>query len=217
VAHDLKAPIINLRQLLDLLMQDYHSKSKTIEKNAVLTSLLNESLSKLETVLEDVSSILQTRDDSIAQKKVVFSVSKYVKKAVKEFKKALTEVNAEVTFSIDQSIKLNFPLTDFSTILFNLIENAIKFRDPNRTLKIDFIVTETHDEVILKIKDNGLGFDEKVAKGKLFVFYQRMHGKIEGKGLGLQIVRNIMDIHEGQIHFMSQTGLGSIFLLNFKK
>jgi DNA-binding response OmpR family regulator/two-component sensor histidine kinase len=217
VAHDLKAPIINLRQLLDLLMQDYHSKSKTIEKNTVLTSLLNESLSKLETVIEDVSSILQTRDDSIAQKKVVFSVSKYVKKAVEEFKKALTEVNAEVTFSIDQSIKLNFPLTDFSTILFNLIENAIKFRDPNRTLKIDFIVTETHDEVILKIKDNGLGFDEKVAKGKLFVFYQRMHGKIEGKGLGLQIVRNIMDIHEGQIHFMSQTGLGSIFLLNFKK
>jgi len=217
VAHDLKAPVINLRQLLDLLMQDYHNNSQTKEKNTVLTSLLNESLTKLETVMEDVSSILKTREESNAQKKVVFSVSKYVKKAVDEFKEVLNEIDADVTFSIDNSIKLNFPLTDFSTILFNLIENAIKFRDPDRTLKINFIVTETHDEVILKIKDNGLGFDEKIAKGKLFVFYQRMHSKIEGKGLGLQVVRNIMDAHDGQIHFMSQTGVGSIFLLNFKK
>lgn len=217
VAHDLKAPVINLRQLLDLLLQDYHNKSQSKEKNTVLMSLLNESLTKLETVMEDVSGILKTREDSYAQKKVVFSVARYIKKAVDEFKDTLNEINAEVTYSIDSSIKLNFPLTDFATILFNLIENAIKFRDPNRTLKINFTVTETHEEVILKIKDNGLGFDEKMAKGKLFVFYQRMHSKIEGKGLGLQVVRNIMDTHAGQIHFMSQTGLGSIFLLNFKK
>ena len=217
VAHDLKAPVINLRQLLDLLMQDYQGKSQTKEKNTVLTSLLNESLSKLETVMEDVSGLLKTREDSYAQKKVVFSVAKYVKKSVDEFKEILSDIKAEVTYSIDNNIKLNFPLSDFSTILYNLIENAIKFRDPNRTLKINFIVTETHNEVILKIKDNGLGFNEKMAKGKLFVFYQRMHKKIEGKGLGLQLVRNIMDTHSGQIHFMSETGVGSIFLLNFKK
>lgn len=216
VAHDLKAPVVNLRQLLDLLLQDYHSKSQLKEKNTVLMSLLNESLTKLETVMDDVSGILKTREESYAQKKVVFSVAKYVKKAVDEFKDILKEINAEVTYSINNTIKLNFPLTDFSTILFNLIENAIKFRDPNRTLSINFTVTETHDEVILKIKDNGLGFDEKMAKGKLFVFYQRMHSKIEGKGLGLQVVKNIMEAHSGQIHFMSQAGLGSIFILNFK-
>lgn len=217
VAHDLKAPVINIRQLLDLLLQDYHSKSQLKEKNTVLMSLLNESLTKLETVMDDVSGILKAREDSYAQKKVIFSVAKYVKKSVDEFKDILKEINAEVTYNIDNTIKLNFPLTDFSTILFNLIENAIKFRDPNRTLNINFTVTETHDEVILKIKDNGLGFDEKMAKGKLFVFYQRMHSKIEGKGLGLQLVRNIMDTHSGQIHFMSQAGLGSIFILNFKQ
>lgn len=216
VAHDLKAPVINLRQLLDLLLQDYHSKSQLKEKNTVLMSLLNESLTKLETVMDDVSGILKAREDSYAQKKVVFSVAKYVKKSVDEFKDILKEINAEVTYNIDNAIKLNFPLTDFSTILFNLIENAIKFRDPNRTLNINFTVTETHDELILKIKDNGLGFDEKMAKGKLLVFYQRMHSKIEGKGLGLQLVRNIMETHSGQIHFMSQAGLGSIFILNFK-
>jgi len=217
VAHDLKAPVINLRQLLDLLLQDYHMKNQTIEKNNVLLSLLNESLTKLETVMEDVSGILKSREESATNKKVVFSVAKYVKKAVEEFQEVLSKINAEVTYSIDKNIQLNFPLNEFASILFNLIENAIKFRDPNRTLKINFIVTETHDEVILKIKDNGLGFDEKIAKGKLFVFYQRMHSKIEGKGLGLQLVRNIMDSHSGEIHFMSQTGVGSIFLLNFKK
>ena len=217
VAHDLKAPVINLRQLLDLLLQNYHLKSKTKDKDHVLLSLLNESLNKLETVMEDVSGILKAREESAIQKKVVFSVAKYAKKAVNEFKDVLKDINAEVSFHIESNLRLNFPLSDFSTILYNLIENAIKFRDPERTLNLNFTASETHDEIILKIKDNGLGFDEKMAKGKLFVFYQRMHSQIEGKGLGLQLVRNIMDSHNGQVHFMSATGSGSTFLLNFKK
>jgi signal transduction histidine kinase len=217
VAHDLKAPVINLRQLLDLLLQNYHLKSKTKDKDHVLLSLLNESLNKLETVMEDVSGILKAREESAIQKKVVFSVAKYAKKAVNEFKDVLKDINAEVSFHIESNLRLNFPLSDFSTILYNLIENAIKFRDPKRTLNLNLTASETHDEIILKIKDNGLGFDEKMAKGKLFVFYQRMHSQIEGKGLGLQLVRNIMDSHNGQVHFMSEAGSGSTFLLNFKK
>jgi signal transduction histidine kinase len=217
VAHDLKAPVINLRQLLDLLLQNYHLKSKTKDKDHVLLSLLNESLDKLETVMEDVSGILKAREESAIQKKVVFSVAKYAKKSVNEFKDVLKDINAEVSFNIESSLRLNFPLSDFSTILYNLIENAIKFRDPERALNLNFTASETHDEIILKIKDNGLGFDEKIAKGKLFVFYQRMHSQIEGKGLGLQLVRNIMDSHDGQVNFISAAGSGSTFLLNFKK
>lgn len=217
VAHDLKAPVINLRQLLDLLLQNNHLKAKPQDKDHVLMSLLNESLNKLETVMEDVSGILKAREESATQKKEIFSVAKHVKKAVDEFKDVLKEINGEISFNIESSLKLNFPISDFSIILYNLIENAIKFRDPERTLNINFTATETHDEVILKIKDNGLGFDEKIAKGKLFVFYQRMHSKIEGKGLGLQLIRNIMDSHSGQVHFMSKAGTGSTFVLNFKK
>jgi DNA-binding response OmpR family regulator/anti-sigma regulatory factor (Ser/Thr protein kinase) len=217
VAHDLKAPVINIRQLLDLLLQDYHLKAKTKEKDHVLMGLLNESLNKLETVMEDVSGILKAREESAIQKKVIFSVAKYVKKSVNEFKNVLNEIEADISINIESSLKLNFPLTDFSTILYNLIENAIKFKDPNRSLSLNFTASETHDEIILKIKDNGLGFDEKIAKGKLFVFYQRMHSQIEGKGLGLQLVRNIMDSHGGQVHFISEAGAGSTFLINFKK
>ncbi len=217
VAHDLKAPVINIRQLLDLLLQDYNLKSSKQDKDHVLMGLLNESLSKLETIMEDVSGILKAREESAIQKKTLFSVVKYVKKSVDEFKDLLKEIDVNISYTIESSLRLNFPLTDFTTILYNLIENAIKFRDSNRPLSIHFSATETHDEIILKIKDNGLGFDEKIAKGKLFVFYQRMHSKIEGKGLGLQLVRNIMDSHAGQVHFMSEAGNGSTFLLNFKK
>lgn len=218
VAHDLKAPIITLRQLLDILLQDLHknppAKNKMID---VLMNLLNESLSKLETVMEDVSVILKAREDSYAHEKVVFSVANHVRKTVDKFNKELQNIQAEVNFCIDKNIQLNFSLSDFSIIIFNLIENAIKFSDPKRPLKIDFMASETHEEVILKIKDNGLGFDEKAANGKLFVLYQKMHSEIKGKGLGLQIVRNILDSHNGDIHFMSKPGLGTVFQLNFKK
>jgi DNA-binding response OmpR family regulator/two-component sensor histidine kinase len=215
VAHDLKAPVINIRQLLDLLLEHYNLQSKTNERDQVLLGLLNESLNKLETVMEDVSGILKVREESSSQKKVVFSIAKYVKKTLDEFKNDLEEINAEVSFEIDSSLKLNFPLSDFRTILFNLIENSIKFRDPERVLILNITAIESLDEIILKIEDNGLGFDEKIAKGKLFVFYQRMHSHIEGKGLGLQLIRNIMDSHAGKVNFISKTGVGSTFLLNF--
>jgi signal transduction histidine kinase/DNA-binding NarL/FixJ family response regulator len=216
VAHDLKAPVVNIRQLVDLILQDVNQRPNKSDKNIGLLSMLNESLVKLETVMEDVSTILKAREESSKQNSTVFSVEKYVKKAAKEFKQTLTEINAEFSFDIDSTIKLNFPLSEFSIILFNLIENAIKFRDPARPLKILILASKTKNELILTIKDNGIGFDEKLAKGKLFSFYQKLNSKIEGKGLGLQIIRNILDHYNGKIEFKSQPGIGSIFQLTFK-
>jgi signal transduction histidine kinase/DNA-binding NarL/FixJ family response regulator len=216
VAHDLKAPVVNIRQLVDLILQDVNQKPNKSDKNIGLLSMLNESLVKLETVMEDVSTILKAREESSKQNSTVFSVEKYVKKAAKEFKQTLTEINAEFSFDIDSTIKLNFPLSEFSIILFNLIENAIKFRDPARPLKILILASKIKNELILTIKDNGMGFDEKLAKGKLFSFYQKLNSKIEGKGLGLQIIRNILDHYNGKIEFKSQPGIGSIFQLTFK-
>lgn len=216
VAHDLKAPVINLRQLVDLILHDVNQKPNKSDKNIVLLSMLNESLVKLETVMRDVSTILKAREESSKQNSTVFSVEKYVKKAAKEFKQQLTEIDAEISFDIDSTITLNFPISEFSIILFNLIENAIKFRDPARPLKILILASKIKNELILTIKDNGMGFDEKLAKGKLFSFYQKLNSKIEGKGLGLQIIRNILDHYNGKIEFKSQPGIGSIFQITFK-
>jgi CheY-like chemotaxis protein len=216
VAHDLKAPVVNIRQLVDLILQDVNQRPNKSDKNIGVLSMLNESLVKLETVMEDVSTILKAREESSKQNSIVFSVEKYVKKAAKEFKQKLTETNAEISFAIDSTIKLNFPLSEFSIILFNLIENAIKFRDPARPLKILILASKIKNELILTIKDNGMGFDEKLAKGKLFSFYQKLNSNIEGKGLGLQIIRNILDHYNGKIEFKSQPGIVSIFQLTFK-
>jgi len=215
VAHDLKAPVINIRQLLDLIFQEKMENKGNESKVGVLMNLLNESIIKLETVIEDVSSILKTREEILKEQKVVFSVKKQVKKILNQFQDKITELGAEIVYSIDDSIKLNFPLNEFSTILINLIDNAIKFRNPKRKLKIDLCALKTENGISLKIKDNGLGFDEKNARGKLMVFYQKMHSNIEGKGLGLQIVKNILENHNGEIQYISQSGVGTVFQLIF--
>jgi CheY-like chemotaxis protein/anti-sigma regulatory factor (Ser/Thr protein kinase) len=216
VAHDLKAPVINIRQLLDLILQEAQQKSENENKKSALLGLLNESLTKLETVILDVSSILKSREEIQRQQKIVFSVRKQVNVILKEFRAKIKEIGAEVIISIDDSFKLNFPLKEFSTIMINLIDNAIKFKDPQRILKINISASKIKDGISLKIKDNGLGFDEKIAKGKLMVFYQKMHNNIDGKGLGLQIVKNILESNDGEIQYMSQPGVGTIFQLTFK-
>ncbi len=97
-----------------------------------------------------------------------------------------------------------------------MISNAIKYRSPNRPPVIKIETYEEGDFIILKVQDNGLGIDP-AKQDKLFGMFKRLHDHVEGTGIGLYIVKRILENADGKIVVESKLNEGSVFKAYFKK
>ncbi|MGZ7159317.1 MAG: sensor histidine kinase, partial [Methanobacterium sp.] len=96
----------------------------------------------------------------------------------------------------------------------NIISNAIKFRKTEEPLKINISVclNKEKDKFVFSVRDNGIGIEEQYLK-RIFTIFQRLHTRdvYEGTGIGLSIVKRIVERHGGHIWVESEFGKGSIF------
>jgi light-regulated signal transduction histidine kinase (bacteriophytochrome) len=100
----------------------------------------------------------------------------------------------------------------FKQVFFNLISNSIKFSKNNDKIVIEIGRKKNNDEIIYYIKDNGVGFDMKYSD-KIFNVFRRLHSEkdFEGTGIGLAIVKRIINNHGGRIWVESRINKGSVF------
>ncbi|HLU90792.1 MAG TPA: ATP-binding protein, partial [Cyclobacteriaceae bacterium] len=105
----------------------------------------------------------------------------------------------------------------FSSILHNLISNALKYRSPDRKSEISITTTRIKDTVLLSVKDNGLGIDTVKHKDNLFKIRKVFHRHPDAKGFGLFITKTQVEARGGEIWVESEPGQGSTFFIKFKK
>jgi PAS domain S-box-containing protein len=112
------------------------------------------------------------------------------------------------TFPVDKGI--------LQLILTNLLENAIKYSPQNRA--VDFILTTSFEQITFKIKDRGIGIIKSDLQKLFDPFYRGENvGKLPGNGLGLAVVKKLVDIHGGEITIDSQVGVGTEFIISLPK
>ena len=85
------------------------------------------------------------------------------------------------------------------SIIYNLVSNALKYRSETRTSKIDISFFSNENYWEIRVKDNGLGIDLEKYKDKLFGLYKRFHTHIEGKGMGLYLVKVQVESLGGEV------------------
>jgi signal transduction histidine kinase len=95
------------------------------------------------------------------------------------------------------------------------LSNAIKYAIPDQTPVIRISTDKTDDYALLRVEDNGLGINDH-QKAKLFTMFKRFHNHVDGTGVGLYIVKRIIENAGGRIEVESQPGQGSIFTVYFK-
>jgi len=94
------------------------------------------------------------------------------------------------------------------SILYNLISNAIKYRSPDRKPEIKITTKKNNGYTSIVVTDNGLGIKNE-DKNKVFDLYTRLHTHVEGTGVGMNLVKKIVDNAEGKIEIESEEGKGS--------
>jgi signal transduction histidine kinase len=103
------------------------------------------------------------------------------------------------------------------SVFYNLISNAIKYRHPDRQPSISVQSNLKDEYVQIDVADNGLGIDLKTHKDNLFSLYKRFHFHVEGKGLGLYLVKTQLGALGAKIEVKSTDGVGTVFSLFIKR
>jgi len=128
----------------------------------------------------------------------------------------IEESKAEIVINDRGCPTISFSRTNFKSILSNLLTNAIKYRDSERALKISIRCYSETEYSVLEVEDNGLGI-KKENISKIFEMFRRIHHHVEGSGIGLYIVKRIVDNSGGKIEVDSVEGKGTRFRVYFKK
>jgi ligand-binding sensor domain-containing protein/signal transduction histidine kinase len=205
-AHNLRAPvarILGLGQVLDM------SKDNLDEERLIVSKLVATTV-ELDKVVKDVSTILEIRKSNTPIiKKIDLTEELNIIKANLESEIAETNTEIKEDFSKANVIYTAKPYLD--SILINLIHNAIKYRDLNRKPSIH-VKTEVEDGyVCLLISDNGLGIDLAQHQNNIFNLYKRFHSHVEGKGMGLYLVKTQVTALGGKIEVESKVNVGTTF------
>jgi signal transduction histidine kinase len=128
----------------------------------------------------------------------------------------ITSTHASITTDFEQAESIRTVKPYFESILYNLVSNAIKYRHPDRKPIIHIKMEKFENEICLNVSDNGLGIDLPAHRDKLFTLYSRFHIHLEGKGMGLYLVKTQITALGGRIEIESSVNKGSTFKVYFK-
>jgi len=205
VSHNLRGPVARLLGLTDLF-----TKPISLQEKEEIGRMINKSGHELDGVLKDLSLIIDIRNDLYqVREKISFEV---------ELTKTVSMLRDQIRPSYQ--IDVDFSEAPFvysiramiQSILFNLLSNSIKYRNPENDLRITVKTTKNFNkDVCLRVTDNGLGFNLHKQKENLFKLYKRFHTHVDGKGLGLYLVKTQVDTLGGKIEIESEINKGTTF------
>ncbi|MEQ8420589.1 MAG: PAS domain-containing sensor histidine kinase [Arenibacter algicola] len=208
-AHDLKAPVTNLNVLIEMI--DTHSiqGDKDIE-------LFNKLKNNIEQVYKKVFSLNDVINfkTTLKDKKELLEFKRVFKEVEQSILDQLNSTNTSLDVDFSECPEIEYPPLHLNRILHNLLTNSMKYKSPDRLLKIEVKTRKINESVCLNVKDNGLGFDAEKQGGKVFGLFKRLHTHVEGVGVGLYIVKSIVEAHGGKIEVISRPNEGALFTIH---
>jgi signal transduction histidine kinase len=204
VSHNLRGPVANILGLANLFDLD-----KSENANAELTEHIKSSAESLDNTLKDLNKIIDIRNHLFQIKENVFFSEEFDK--VKEVLKGKIK-SYDAKISIDFKEDSLYCIRSYmNSIMYNLLSNALKYRDAERTCEINVSTYAENGNLILAIEDNGIGIDLEKYGHQVFGMYKRFHDHIDGKGLGLFLTKQQVESLGGKIILESTPGVGTKF------
>lgn len=209
VSHDLRSPLTSILGLLAFIEEE-SKEEDTLEHIAMIRNSIN----RLDQYIKNILSYSRNNRMELDIKKI--PVQKIIEEIFKEFKNIKSSVKITYEVNIKESVPFHSDKQSFSTILENLISNAIKFQNteqPNKFIKITGTIDK--ENLHLLIADNGIGIAPK-HHNKIFDMFFRLSSKVDGTGIGLYIVKEIIKKLQGTIKVNSKQGNGTSFSIKLK-
>lgn len=211
LAHDIRQPLSTISLVADgLKMASSQDGSKQFGKWA---DTLRKSSRSLETLIEDFTAgKVEERAESSEEMKL--NIKEICEDILLALKLEIRKKNIKVTTDLKVA-EITFPRSSLRSVIYNLIHNAVKFNDPEKASEINIATEEIGDFVILCVQDNGLGISPEDQR-RVFKKSSRLHNDIKGTGMGLYVIKQMIEDNDGRIKLESDKGKGSTFKVFFK-
>ncbi len=205
VSHNLRGPVARIQGLVNLLADADSQLQKQIVNHLATSS------QDLDLVLRDLGVIINTQN-SIDKIKEEVDVVNVLYSVLESLRDEVNSSDAVIDVVTTNDLRITTIRPYLQSILYNLVSNAIKYRNPSRRLSIRIVLEMKSNQMQVDVADNGLGIAlSETNHYKVFGLYQRMHTHVEGKGLGLFLVKKQVEALGGTITLESQVGFGTSF------
>jgi signal transduction histidine kinase len=209
-AHNLRAPVARILGLGQLLKHSKPDEALSICEKMVYTT------TEIDQVVRDLNMILAIRKDNPLILAPV-NFSDVANMALTFLEKEISATNANIALDFSDAESVVSVKTYVDNILINLLSNSLKYRDPQRVPSITISTKRVDEYICLTISDNGLGIDMTLFGKKIFTLYSRFHTHVEGKGIGLYLVKAHVTALGGKVEVASEPGRGSTFSIFLRK
>ena len=216
MTHELKTPISSISLAAQMLNDEAVTKSPVMMKH--LGGVINDESKRLRFLVEKVLQMSMFDRKKAIFKKKELNLNDLVESVANTFTLRVehtgghitTELNAtEPTIYVDEM--------HFTNVIFNLLDNAVKYRNPDRPVELTVKTWNDKEKLYFSVKDNGMGIKKENLK-KIFEKFYRVHTgnvhDVKGFGLGLAYVKKMVDLHKGEIHVESERGKGTKFIIS---
>jgi PAS domain S-box-containing protein len=211
VSHNLRAPVANIMGLTHILNNIELEK----EEEKQINNEINIIVKKIDEVIQDLNSILQL-NNRINEKKVPVSFSELIANIQTAFENLIQKENVQFICDFSETDKLLTLKSYLYCVFLNLISNSIKYRQPSHTPIIEIKSAIVGNKIELHFKDNGLGIDLEKRGNEIFGLYKRFHSHIEGKGMGLFMIKKHVELLGGKVTIKSEVNKGTEFRIEFE-
>ena len=215
VSHELRTPLSTITYIAEKLKL---SRVRSKEDAANLYEMLFDEARRLQNLIEntlDFSKMLQKKKKYHTHK---IDLNEVVKTVFDRFETKARQHNSNVNLKLSEKpLPINADIDTLMQAILNLLDNALKYSGDSKEIMLHTSIV--HDQALVSVEDHGIGITPAQQK-RIFEKFYRAEDPLArrsagGVGLGLSIVKEIMDVHKGSIEVKSELGKGSIFSLKF--
>lgn len=178
--------------------------------------MLKSSVGSLDDTIQNLNEIISIQSQTNLPIKRLY-IKAEMERILISIENLVHDAGTSVEYALSDEDYIDSNPSYFESILLNLVTNAIKYKSPERDLRIKLTIGFELSYTTLSFQDNGLGIDLAKYQDQLFGMYKTFNGNADAKGLGLFIIRSQIEAMHGKIEAFSELGASTTFKLSFKR
>lgn len=205
ISHDLKNPLSSLKIAVQQL-----SNQQLSNESSLYQGVITRSVNRLDKTIHSLIEILdiQNQDNRVIRELEFDNLFQDIRD---EYKTLISETKAVIKINFTEAPRISYVEGYIVSLFHNMLSNSLKYRHPYKKPVISISSRQAQGGIELSFQDNGIGMDIKKIGTKLFTPFSRFTNQVEGKGIGLYLVKGMVESNGGNVAVESEVDKGTIF------